>query len=115
MKTLAVTVLLALAAGTLTSAGSLKPNVDGKTIFEQYKCAKCHTVESQGIKLNGSAPDGKTPPDLSGAGLKHDASWLAKWLQKEEELNGKKHVKRFSGSDDELKVLAGWLAGLKKK
>jgi mono/diheme cytochrome c family protein len=114
MKTLAVLVLLALSAGTLTSAGTLKPNANGKAIFDQFKCAKCHTIESQGIKLGGPAPEGKTPPDLSKAGAKHDANWISKWLLKEEELNGKKHVKRFTGSDDELKTLSTWLAGLKK-
>jgi len=115
MKTLVAAVLLALSAATLTSAGSLKPNADGKSIFDQYKCAKCHTITSQNVKLSGPPPEGKEPHDLSTAGAKHDATWISKWLLKEEEQNSKKHVKRFTGSEDELKTLSTWLAGLKKK
>ncbi|MDP4198629.1 MAG: cytochrome c [Bacteroidota bacterium] len=113
MKKLAVSLLMTLVVAALSSASTLGSS--GKAIFEQYKCSKCHSVTSQGIERSGPAAEGKQSPDLSGAGLKHDAAWIQKWLVKEETLNGKKHIKKFSGSDDELKTLAGWLAGLKKK
>ena|ERR1017187_8024298 len=116
MKKLALPLILALATFALMSAGRVKPLGDtGKDVFAKYKCAKCHTIDSQGIKLDGKPPEGKQPPDLSGAGLKHDAGWISKWLVKEEEQNGKKHIKKFTGSDDELKTLSTWLGTLKKK
>jgi hypothetical protein len=34
-------------------------------------------------------------------------------MRQETELNGKKHVKKFSGSDADLQSLSAWLAGLK--
>jgi hypothetical protein len=55
----------------------------------------------------------KKYPDLSGVGLTHDAAWLTKYLQKTEAKNGKKHMKKFRGTDEDLGVLTAWLASLK--
>ncbi|SRR5579883_638502 len=118
MKKLSIPVILTAAAFALTSAGSLGTvaSKDGKAIFLDNKCSKCHSIESQGIERQGSAPaGGKLPPDLSGVGLKHTSDWMQKWLNKEEEMNGKKHMKKFGGSSDELKTLTSWLSSLKKK
>lgn len=116
MKKLAVFVVCSFFAGVLTSAGMIANGGNGKAIFVQNKCVKCHSIESQGLKRDGEPPaGGKIPPDLSTVGTKHDANWMTKWLLKEEEQNGKKHLKKFGGSEDDLKTLTGWLAGLKKK
>ena len=106
-----------LAIGILTSA-SLKTNSNsGKSIFLDNKCSKCHSIESQGIKHTSEPPEGAKypPPDLSDVGNRHDAEWMQKWLHKEVEQHGKKHMKKFTGSDDELKTLTTWLATLKNK
>jgi hypothetical protein len=78
---------------------------DGKAIFLANKCNGCHGIASQGIV--------KDVRDLSSVGTKHDAAWITRFLRKEEELDGRKHMKRFAGSDDELRTLATWLAGLR--
>jgi hypothetical protein len=115
MKKLRTLFVLAFAVNILMGAGLLHSNGgDGKSIYNQYKCAKCHAIQSEGIARAGEAPEGKQPPDLSGAGVKRDAAWISKWLVKEEEVNGKKHVKKCGGSEDELKTLSNWLATLKK-
>ena len=119
MKKLAIPVLLALATFSFTAArpfgdARIVDDASGKPIFLQSKCNKCHTIESQTIVRDGKPPEGKQPPDLSGVGLKHDAGWMQKWLLKEVEMNDKKHIKKFSGTDDELKTLTAWLASLKK-
>lgn len=49
--------------------------------------------------------------DMSKA--KHDAGWIARWLKKQEELDGKKHKKTFSGTDTELNAVASWLAAMR--
>jgi cytochrome c551/c552 len=113
MKKLALPLVLTFVVALLTSAKPLGST--GKALFEQYKCNKCHAIESQGIARDGKPPEGKQPPDLSDVGSKHKADWIQKWLMKEEEQNGKKHIKKFSGSEDELKTVATWLAGLHKK
>ena len=114
MKTFITPLLLAV--GVLTSATLKSDSGSGKSIFLDNKCNKCHPIESQGISRVGEAPPGgKLPPDLSGVGLKHDAEWMQKWLHKEVEQNGKKHMKKFGGSDDELMTLTAWLATLMKK
>ena len=117
MKKLTMALALTVVAGVLTSSANIlsSAGVSGKAIFNQYKCAKCHTIKSEGIKQDGAPVEGKEPHDLSGVGLKHDAQWLQKWLLKEEVIAGKKHIKKFSGSEDELKTLTGWLVTLKKK
>ena len=114
MKKLVASLAAIVFVGALTSTSTAGGS--GKAIFEQYKCMKCHTIESQGIQRDGKAPEGGTkPPDLSDVGNRHKSDWIQKWLLKEEEQHGKKHIKKFSGSDDELKTLATWLGGLKKK
>lgn len=102
---------LAVGATSFTAAGT-----DGKAIFKENKCTNCHTIKAQAVERTGTAENTEAkPPDLSGVGLKHDAPWITKWLMKEETQNGKKHLKKFKGSDDDLQVLAKWLASLKQK
>jgi mono/diheme cytochrome c family protein len=87
--------------------------LDPKTIFADKKCSSCHSIESAGIvKKSGGMKTG--PPDLSTIGSKHDAAWMAKFVQKNESLNGKKHMIKFAGSDEELKALTQWLGTLKE-
>ncbi len=103
---------------------------DGKQIFLKSECNECHTVEVLKIaKLEpkkGAAKDAdadleegkddeKTePPDLSGIGKKHDAEWLSKWLTKKvKNDDGKRHRKKFKGTDAELASLVGFLSDLK--
>ena len=108
---------IATVAGVMVGAASINNLAisDGKTLFVDNKCNKCHTITSQGIELSGNPPAGKLPPDLSGVGLKHNADWIKGWLMKEEELNGKKHLKKWSGSEADLATESKWLASLKKK
>ena len=117
MKQLLAIMAIAAMAGAMVGAASinnLASGADGKSAFKANKCDKCHTVESQGIERT-STPPGKLPPDLSGVGLKHNADWIKGWLLKDEELNGKKHLKKWSGTDDDLAVVSKWLAAQKKK
>jgi cbb3-type cytochrome oxidase cytochrome c subunit len=108
---------LLIAGGLLTGATLTSTGDSGKSIFLDNKCNKCHSIESLGIKHTSEPPEGAKypPPDLSGVGLRHDAEWMTKWLHKEVELHDKKHMKKFGGSDDDLKTLTLWLVTLKKK
>jgi cytochrome c2 len=118
MKQILAIMAVATMAGAFIGAASisnLASASDGKSVFKDNKCDKCHTMESQGIDRNGAAPPGKQPPDLSGVGLKHNADWIKGWLLKTEEQNGKKHLKKWTGSDDELATITKWLAAQKKK
>lgn len=118
--------LLALQAGT-ASAAEEKAS-PGKALFVSSKCAACHTIATEGVEKSKAADaeaaaeakpeegaSKKGPPDLSGVGLRHDAAWLGKYLLKLEAKDGKKHLKKFRGTDEELGVLTAWLAGLKKE
>jgi len=98
------------------SINNLTSSADGKSIFMDSKCQNCHSVSSLGIKRTAEPKAGELiPADLSGAGLKHNADWFTQWLNKEIELNGQKHLKKFKGSAGDLQILSNWLASLKTK
>ncbi len=103
--------------GLFTGATLKSDGTSGKSIFLDNKCNKCHSIESQGIQHTSAPPDGAKypPPDLSDVGNRHTQDWMKQWLHKEVEQHGKKHMKKFEGSDDDLNTLTKWLAGLKKK
>ena len=113
MKTiLSAMILFLLAVLCLTQFSSAQDKkLDGKTIFVDKKCSGCHGIEAAGLLKKSTGKTG--PPDLSTVGSKHDAVWMAKFVQKNEALNEKKHMIKFNGSDDELKALTQWLASLK--
>lgn len=106
-----------LAVGVLTSATLKTQSDSGKSIFLDNKCNKCHSIHSQGIQHTSEPPDDAKypPPDLSDVGDRHTQDWMKQWLHKEVEQHGKKHMKKFTGSDDDLNTLTKWLASLKKK
>lgn len=89
-------------------AGSGGSGLDGKQIFLDQKCDLCHTVSSAGIEAK--VKSGKMAgPDLKGVAAQKSAEWITKWLHKEEELDGRKHPKMFTGNDEQLKALISWL------
>lgn len=93
--------------------GKQDKKIAGKIIFLDKKCSGCHSIEAAGItKKTGSAS--KTgPPDLSTVGMKHNAAFLTKFLQRNETVNSKKHLIKFSGNDEDLDTLTTWLESLK--
>ena len=83
----------------------------GKKVFTDSKCNMCHSVESAAITK--ATPGGKVV-DLSNTGANHTAEWFEKYLKKLETVNEKKHMKEFTGKEEDLKALSQWLASLKK-
>jgi mono/diheme cytochrome c family protein len=87
------------------TASARAATLDGKQIFLDQKCNMCHPVSSAGI-----TPTSKIKaPDLAGLAFKEDPAWLTKFLKKEAEKNGKKHIKPFGASDEELGAVIAWL------
>jgi mono/diheme cytochrome c family protein len=93
------------AAGLLATPAGAAEQLDGKKIFLAQKCETCHAVSSADIK-----PTGKIKaPDLTGRTAKLDATTLSQYLRRNAEIGGKKHVKPFTGSDEEAGALIAWL------
>jgi mono/diheme cytochrome c family protein len=117
LSVLAAVVLLAAfysgpaASGALAAAPPAK--LDGKQIFLAQKCNLCHSVSSAGIERTVKS-EKVAGPDLTNTAAREDAGKLAKFLRKEGEVNGKKHGKAFTGSDEELGALITWLQAQKK-
>lgn len=82
----------------------------GKTIFLDSKCNMCHSIESASISRKLAT---SKAPDLSNIGSQKDADWIAKWITRQVELDGKKHQMEFKGKPEDLKTLTEWLATLK--
>ena len=110
-------ILAAAFVGAVTiGATSMSPASDGKAIFLEQKCNQCHSISALSITRTSEPKAGeKIPADLSGVGLKFKADFIQKWLTKDAEIEGKKHLKKFKGSDDELKTIATWLGTMKTK
>lgn len=126
---------VALAMTGVAKAADEEPA--GKKLFLDNKCNSCHTIASQGVEKKSSAEaeeakdaketkdakegeakeeasaSKKKVPDLGGVGVERKADWITKYLQKTEAINGKKHMKKFRGTDEELATLAAWLESLK--
>ena len=100
-----VFVLAVAAAAALPASARAAEQLDGKKIFLAQKCETCHAVSSAEIKMTGKIKG----PDLAGAASKRDATVLSGYLRRNADLNGKKHVKPFTGSDEELGALIAWL------
>ncbi len=112
-------VLICLGASRASAGDAVAP---GQKIFTDNKCTQCHAIDALKIAKVKSDEEEKDddeggkkvePPDLGDAGKDHDAAFITKWLMKEEKIDGKKHKKKFKGSEEDLKVLADWLATLK--
>jgi mono/diheme cytochrome c family protein len=117
------------AAVTLLGAGvafSVEPAA-GHQVFLKAKCNSCHTLKAEKIEKKKVEPaeeeeaaatatgTKKEPPDLSGVGIKRDATWIENWLARKELIDGKKHKKRFTGTPAEMKTVSAWLATMKTK
>jgi mono/diheme cytochrome c family protein len=100
-----LTMPLGGAATTLADGAPAGAATDGKQIFLDQKCNMCHAVSSAAIK-----PTSKIKaPDLAGLASKEDAASIKKYLKKESDKNGKKHLKPFSGTDAQLDAVVAWL------
>lgn len=104
--TLASLAALAILAPTAAVA-------EGPDIFKAQKCNGCHTIKAAGITLLPGADADKDAPDLSKVGASLDKKGIALFILKKSEIKGVKHKKAFGGSNDDLKTVAEWLAGLK--
>jgi mono/diheme cytochrome c family protein len=112
---LAIALAATLAGGTAGARAAEAPKVlDGKQIFLAQKCNLCHSISSAGIVATTKSEKLKGP-DLAGAAAKRDAGLLNNYLRKKVEINGQKHSKEFTGSDDEIGALIGWLQKQEKK
>ena len=106
---------LLLVALTISSAAYAGPaaggSLNGKTIFLAQKCNLCHSVSSAGIeaKMHGSMAG----PDLTGVGERHEAKLIEEFVTQQTEIDGQKHKKKFTGSDEELAALVDWLSAQK--
>ena len=119
MKIFSMTIAILLLTGLYfgSSIADAKSS-SGKDIFMKYKCNSCHAVKAEDIQKKESKKKKKKErkaPDLSSVGLERDLEWLNKYQMKKIKIDGKKHPKKFKGTDEELQSISNWLLGLKEK
>ncbi|HEX5760609.1 MAG TPA: c-type cytochrome [Thermoanaerobaculia bacterium] len=105
--------LLFLAVATPATVAA-QAKLDGKAIFLAQKCNLCHDVSSAAITATTKSAALKGP-DLTGKSSKRDATLLNNYLRKKADVDGKKHKKEFTGSDEEIGALIAWLQQQEKK
>lgn len=109
-----LTVSLSLAAAAAILLLAAAPAVaqeapDGQALFvDTYKCNVCHSVASADIEHKS---DKAKAPDLGGFAAE-DFDAIARFVRKEEPMDGEDHKKTFSGTDEELKTILDWLGTL---
>ena len=94
----------------LASAAYAQEEPAGKKLFMDNKCNMCHSITSQTVEKKMAA---SKAPDLSNVGSTRDAAWITKWLNKEVDIEGKKHPATVKLADADTKTLTDWLATLK--
>jgi cytochrome c2 len=99
---------LALRAPSAAVAAGEHP---GQTVFLAQKCDMCHSIDALAIAATTKS-DKMKGPDLSNAAAR-SAEWTAKWLQRQEQVDGKTHKKEWKGTDEELANLVAFLGTLK--
>ncbi len=97
MNKRSLSILTSLCLGAL----SQEALADGKQTFLNLSCDQCHTVTSAGIeaKMMGL--------ELDGLGGRRDANSIIDYLSK-----GAPHPLPWTGSEEDLKEIANWLASL---
>jgi hypothetical protein len=84
----------------------------GKKAFLAQECNKCHAMEKFQIEATVTSEKMKGP-DLSKVGDHRDAAWITKFVNKEVDIEGKKHKNEYKGTKKDLETIVNWLAGLK--
>ena len=95
--------LLACSGPPAASAGG-----PGEEIFTAQTCNVCHAVPAAGIEAKMKAGKMKGP-DLP---TERDADWMRGYVTQAIAVDGRKHAKKFTGSEDELATLLAWLGSL---
>lgn len=98
------------------ASGSPSVPPDARAIFRAQKCAFCHAVPAE----EGEAEDAESSDagaraklsDLSTTGATWTIEALRVFLLDGEEVDGRGHVTRFDGSEEEWSALSAWLLGL---
>lgn len=105
-KTNLLLILAAVVAAAILALPTVAEDAPGKVAFEAAKCSMCHAVSTVGIeaKTKSAAMAG---PDL--VDVEVDAAALLAYLKQETEIEGKKHKKKWTGSDDDAKAVIDWI------
>lgn len=101
--------MAAIAVGLLCSRTSFA--ADGKALFLSQKCNLCHSVPTAGIEKTTKS-EKVAGPDI--VNLKLKAATLTKYLQKEADINGKKHPKACVLPEADMTALVDWMVAQKK-
>ncbi len=107
MKSLFVALLMI--SFLLVSFAVKAADAPGKTLFLANKCNTCHSIKADAIEKTSKTKMKKEPPDLSTIGDQKTADWIVKYLKKQEMLDNAKHVKAWTGKDEDLMTVAKWL------
>jgi len=80
---------------------------EGRQVFVAQSCGTCHSVSTADIEAKMSSDSRSFGGDLAETGLSREE--ICAIALQESEVDGRRHPKRFDGSDEELAALIDWL------
>ncbi len=118
---LAGTTVAMIAMVVLFGTQSFADKDEPVKLFKKYGCMECHSLvaldlhveKSEEADAEAKGEDELEAPDLSAVGKTRDPKWISNYLRKKEDIDGRKHEKRFKGTDEERRAIAIWLASMK--
>ncbi len=103
-----------LAAATPKPLASDEQMEQGRFLFEEASCARCHRPDDQDRLTSGL--QSRQAPDLSKIGERAHAGWIARWLESPQKMRSGAAMPEMFGHDEagrtERYAVAHYLAGL---
>ncbi|MBN8217134.1 MAG: cytochrome c [Spirochaetes bacterium] len=99
---------VAYAGADLETLAAWLVQITGENLLTKNKCTMCHSVNAIGL-----TKDKAMGGDLSKVGASQKADWIEGFVAKKINKGDKAHKGNYSGTPEELKALAAYLATLK--
>jgi mono/diheme cytochrome c family protein len=100
-----------LAVGFILLGGLLWAHehaTEGKQVFLDKNCNMCHAVSTADIEAK-TRSQALLGPDLATEGRELSEERMTAYLKRETDLEGKRHPRAFTGTDEELNTIIAWI------
>jgi mono/diheme cytochrome c family protein len=106
MKSYVALLSVALVTGGFVLAW--EHTADGKQVFLDKNCNMCHAVSTAEIEAK-TRSQAMLGPDLATDARELTEERMVAYLKREADLEGKRHPRAFTGTQEELNALVTWI------
>jgi mono/diheme cytochrome c family protein len=105
MNPIAFSALLLIAVGSAVAQSPDRPAVQrGEAAFKNNGCYGCHIIGKFGTPIG---------PELTRVGLKHEPTYLARWLRDPAQQRPNAHMPALELTEADVQALAAYLGSLR--